>query len=145
MFKTIAFATDGSPSALNALTRAKELARESGAKLVIVHVEELLFSRAGALDDSHEAVLASLLRTADELQGEGIDAAVSSARAPSSGVAQMIVDLASEAGADVIVVGNRGHGPIARLLLGSVATRLLQIAPIPVLMVPSRVSSTSLW
>jgi nucleotide-binding universal stress UspA family protein len=39
---------------------------------------------------------------------------------------------------DLLVVGNRGHGPIAGLFLGSVALRLIQTAPFPVLMVPCR-------
>ena len=38
---------------------------------------------------------------------------------------------------DLIVVGNRGHGPLAGLLHGSVAPRLLQAASLPVLLVPS--------
>jgi nucleotide-binding universal stress UspA family protein len=50
----------------------------------------------------------------------------------------MIVKLAEEAGAYMIVIGNRGHGLLARLFLGSVALRLLQTAPCPVLVVPSR-------
>jgi nucleotide-binding universal stress UspA family protein len=143
MFKTIAWATDGSPSALNALACAKELARETGAKLLIVHVEESLIGRTGILTDSHEAVLKALHRLADELQDEGIDAVVASGWGPAGSTARLILDLANEAGADLIVVGNRGHGPLARLMLGSVATRLLQTADRPVLMVPSRQGAMS--
>jgi nucleotide-binding universal stress UspA family protein len=55
-----------------------------------------------------------------------------------SSTARTIVDLAKKAGADLIVVGNRGHGPLAGIVLGSVALRLLQSAPYPVLTVPSR-------
>jgi nucleotide-binding universal stress UspA family protein len=50
----------------------------------------------------------------------------------------MIVDLAKDAGTDVIVVGNRGQSPLTKFLLGSVASRLVQTAPCPLLMVPSR-------
>jgi nucleotide-binding universal stress UspA family protein len=47
-----------------------------------------------------------------------------------------IADVARDIGADVIVVGTRGHSAIRGLLLGSVAQRLLHIAPCPVLAVP---------
>jgi nucleotide-binding universal stress UspA family protein len=138
MFKTIAWATDCSPSALNALRVAKRLARESGAKLVIITVQELGVGRAGILVDSNEAANNALHRTADRLRDEGIDTAVLVSRAPGSGAAREIADLATRAGADVIVIGNRQHGPLASLALGSVAPRLLQTAPCPVLMVASR-------
>jgi nucleotide-binding universal stress UspA family protein len=36
----------------------------------------------------------------------------------------------------VIVVGTRGHGPLAGALLGSVAQHLLHDAPCPVLAIP---------
>jgi nucleotide-binding universal stress UspA family protein len=39
---------------------------------------------------------------------------------------------------DAIVVGTRGHTPIAGLLVGSVTQRLLHIAPCPVIVVPNR-------
>lgn len=48
----------------------------------------------------------------------------------------MIAERARELGADAIVVGTRGHGPVAGLLLGSVTQRLLHIAECPVLAVP---------
>jgi nucleotide-binding universal stress UspA family protein len=138
VFTTIAWATDCSPSALNAFTLAKELARQSGAKLAIIHVQEAIVGRGSIFIDPNEAAVAALHRTAQHLRDEGIETTVSVSRAPASGAARAIVDLATEAGADVIVVGNRGHGPLAGLVLGSVALRLLQAAPCPVLMVPSR-------
>ena len=73
--------------------------------------------------------------------GTSIDSAVSVSRAPTSKAAETIIDLAAEAGAGMIVAGNRGHGPLAGLVLGSVALQLLRTAPYPVVMVPSRNTS----
>jgi nucleotide-binding universal stress UspA family protein len=47
-----------------------------------------------------------------------------------------VFDVARDVGADVIVVGTRGRGPLAGLLVGSVTQRLLHVAPCPVLAVP---------
>ncbi|HEY3765556.1 MAG TPA: universal stress protein [Gaiellales bacterium] len=52
------------------------------------------------------------------------------------GPAHDIAGAAREIGAELIVVGTRGMGPIAGLLLGGVTQRLLHIAPCPVLSVP---------
>lgn len=45
--QTIAWATDGSPSAHNALSSAKHLAHLTGARLLVLHVQELGIARAG--------------------------------------------------------------------------------------------------
>jgi nucleotide-binding universal stress UspA family protein len=41
-----------------------------------------------------------------------------------------------EIGADLLVAGSRGYGPVMRVLIGSVSTQLLHKAPCPVLVVP---------
>jgi nucleotide-binding universal stress UspA family protein len=138
VYTTIAWATDCSPSAFNALTVAKGLARQFGAKLAIIHVQELTIGRGGIVVDANEAAVAALHRTAQQLRHEGIEATVSVTRARASAAPRAIVDLVTGADADIVIIGNQGHGPLAGLVLGSVALRLLEIAPCAVLVVPSR-------
>ncbi|HZO62884.1 MAG TPA: universal stress protein [Gaiellaceae bacterium] len=140
MFRTIVWATDGSAAADRALPFAKELATGPGRQLVAIHANELMVGRAGgypvlADEDSLEAKIRAQVEEARE---EGIEARFELATGATANAAHMIADTAAEAGADVIVVGTRGHGPFAGVLLGSVTQRLLHVAHCPVLAVPDQ-------
>lgn len=140
MFKKIIWATDGSASAERALPYAKELARAEGASLVIVHaVETYTGSRAAGLPlyVEEEDLQKRTEEQLDSLRAEGIDAELKMVSGIGVRAAHSIADAASEVGADVIVMGTRGHTPLGGLLLGSVAQRLLHIAPCPVMAVPA--------
>jgi nucleotide-binding universal stress UspA family protein len=139
VFRTVIFATDGSETADRALPYAKELARGEGRSLVVVHSRELLHGRAGrhpVLADEDDLV-AKIAGQVDEARSQGIDATFRVVSGSTPHAANMVADVARDAGADVIVVGTRGHAPVAGLLLGSVTQRLLHIAPCPVLAVPA--------
>ena len=66
----------------------------------------------------------------------GIRAVLRVVNFPGMQPAHSVADLANEVGADLIVVGTRGHSPTVGVLAGSVAQRLLQVASCPVLAVP---------
>jgi nucleotide-binding universal stress UspA family protein len=138
MFKTILWATDGSETADRALPYAKSLAE--GGKLIAVHCKEIIIGgRAGGypvLADEDE-LEAKIHHQVEELRAEGIDASDQVITAAGAGSAHVIADAAHETGADLIVVGTRGHAPVAGLLVGSVTQRLLHVAPCPVLVVPA--------
>ena len=140
MFKTILWATDGSASADRALPYAKSLAEGEGVKLIAVHCRELFIGGRGSgypvLADDDE-LQEKILGQVAEARAEGFDATLQVISAASSGSAHVIADAARETGADVIVVGTRGHAPFAGLLVGSVTQRLLHVAPCPVLSVPA--------
>jgi nucleotide-binding universal stress UspA family protein len=68
---------------------------------------------------------------------QGVDAELALVKTPLRNAAQSIADLARTIGADVVVVGSRGYGPLSAVFLGSFTFRLLQIAPCPVLIVPT--------
>ena len=78
---------------------------------------------------------AKIKRQVAELADGGVKAAVQMVTARAGGAAHAIADVARHEGADVIVVGTRGHTVLSGLLLGSVTQRLLHIAPCPVLAV----------
>ena len=92
---------------------------------------------AGIFVDSTDALQAKLERTVENLKGDGLDAELALVKKSPRNAAQSIADLAQEIGADVVDVGNRGYGPVAAVFLGSFTFRLLQIAPCPVLVVPT--------
>ncbi|MBM3344613.1 MAG: universal stress protein [Betaproteobacteria bacterium] len=50
-------------------------------------------------------------------------------------VAPTIADHAVKQGCDMIVIGNRGMGAIANLLMGSVATKVIRLAAMPVTLI----------
>jgi nucleotide-binding universal stress UspA family protein len=51
-------------------------------------------------------------------------------------VAEAVIDIAKAKGAEAIVVGKRGAGPVGRFLLGSASRKLVNLAPLPVVVVP---------
>jgi len=139
MFRTIVWATDGSEHADRALPYAKRLASAPDAALFVVHGNELLTGRAAGypvLADEDE-LEAKIRGQVAELRAEGFNTSVRVIRSAAAATAHMIADFARDVGADVIVVGTRGHAPVTGLLLGSVTQRLLHIAPCPVFAIPA--------
>jgi nucleotide-binding universal stress UspA family protein len=140
MFTQILWATDGSDHADRAFELAKSLASRDGAKLVAFHTVEReggAGSRGAFTEDANEAEHQGKLRAqVKELSDQGVQAELKMVEGGPGGPAHRIADAAKEIGADLIVVGTRGHTPLHGLLVGSVTQRLLHVAPCPVLAVP---------
>ena len=140
MFKTIVWATDGSENAARALPYAKPLATGEGAMLVAAHIVPATTndnaSDGSAADVYDEDVGAKLIKLVSELSRDGLNAIHRVVNYVGPQPAQGIADIAREVGADVIVVGTRGHSALGGLVVGSVTQRLLHVAPCPVLAVP---------
>jgi nucleotide-binding universal stress UspA family protein len=137
MFQTIVLALDGSESSRRATPLAVELARRDNARLVIAHVAEKVAGKGGGdryVDE--DEIKQGIRKQGDELKEQGIDASVEMANVVIGGPAHAIAEIANRAGADLIVVGTRGHSAVTGLLLGGVTQRLLHIADRPVLAVP---------
>jgi nucleotide-binding universal stress UspA family protein len=143
MFKTIIWATDGSEFADRALPTALDLTAEAHGKLFVVHADAHLGGRAGGVPviADEEDVQRELVSKVNELVELGIDAIFRVVHGTNKDPADLIADVAREVDADLIVVGTRGHGRVAGMLLGSVTQRLLHVAPCPVLAVPAKVAA----
>jgi nucleotide-binding universal stress UspA family protein len=130
----ILLATDGSPDAVLASRAAVDLSTRTGSELHVVHAwhsvpstrfetfiraqrhreaEELLTEQASSIRDAGGVVAETCLR-----EGPAVDE---------------ILDLAEEVGADLIVLGSRGHGPVERLVVGSISEGVVHHARCPVL------------
>jgi nucleotide-binding universal stress UspA family protein len=137
MFTTIVVGLDGSDDARRALDLAVELARRGGARLVLAHVEQDIVGKGGtAYPPTEDEIQAEVRRAAEELAQQGLQADAEIRGTVLEGPPEVLEAIARDAGADLIVVGNRGRSVVAGLILGSVPLRLLHIAHRPVLVVP---------
>ena len=137
MFDTIVWATDGSEYADLGLPYVRELAR-SGSSIVAVHVVETFVSSYSAGMPVHadeEELKAKVAGQVAELQSEGLNAETKILHGPAERPAHLIAEAAREVGAELIVLGSRGHTAVGGLLVGSVTQRLLHTAPCPLLVV----------
>lgn len=135
MFETVLVALDGSERAEAGIPVAAALARQFESSIVVAHIDERTIAK-GDMPPVHpdEAeVLAKVKRNAEDL-----GATVETDSVVLGGPALKIAEIAERVGADVIVVGSRGESGLKAVLLGSVAHRLLHVAPCPVLVVPVR-------
>jgi nucleotide-binding universal stress UspA family protein len=126
-----------------ALVYARDLARLFGATLQVVHVIQDEFALAGGTEGS-VATLPRLRRELEECATARINellteqdraAGVTSAVLLSSLPADAIVEHARTSGADLIVMGTHGRGGVSPHVIGSVAERVVRVAPCPVLTV----------
>ncbi len=143
MFKRILMATDGSAASDHAARIAVDLARAHGAALTALYVvDPYPFLGMG------------------EVNPMGFDAYMNAAREQAAGAHTRILEVCNTAGAavpvemrvvedvpvlegvlrtakdqqsDLIVIGSHGRSGIARLMLGSVAAKVVAQSPVPVL------------
>lgn len=131
--KKILFPTDFSTSSDAGLRHATALARESGAMLLIVHVEEPPLAYGGGEmyygvpNPDHAAIqkmLKEVVSTSPDVQYEH--------RLVVGDPAAEIVRLAEQEGVDLIVMGTHGRTGLKRMLMGSVAEAVVRRAACPV-------------
>jgi nucleotide-binding universal stress UspA family protein len=145
MFASILVGSDGSATARSAVHYAIDLARELGARLLIVSAyepvsglrlrEKRLEAPAAVqwMVNPREDVLTMLEEAAAEARSVGVTAVETFAR--QGDAADAILDVAEEQRCDLIVVGNKGMTGAKRFLLGSVPNKVSHHAPCSVLIV----------
>lgn len=156
MIQTILFATDLGVFSTHVLQHVMALAHKCDARIVVVHAVEPLGSFANAVvktylpEESTEAIQSSGLNKMmgtikssiiDELADEYMDGEESLSRIMDVCVvqgrpAEVVLDQAQQHGADMIVMGSHGPNALNSNLLGSVTSKVLQLAKVPVYMVP---------
>ncbi|MDT8991953.1 universal stress protein [Curvibacter sp. APW13] len=145
MFKNILLATDGSAASDHAASVAVGLARTHGAKLTALYavdpypyvglgeVNPMGFQAYMSAAQEHAATAHSRIASLCSEGGAAVQLEVKLVEDVSA--AAGIVQAAQAEGADLIVVGSHGRTGIARLMLGSVAAKVVAESPVPVLVV----------
>jgi nucleotide-binding universal stress UspA family protein len=145
-FKTIIVPVDFSETSDEAWRVACDVARLAASTLHLVHVTPEPFQQPWAIEAMAVDLEALTLQWMNDSKAKlekfvapsGIDAERIT-RIVLRGVPQTrITEYAADQGADLIVMGTHGYGPLKHLLLGSVAERVVRHAACPVLTVPHR-------
>jgi nucleotide-binding universal stress UspA family protein len=133
--------TDFSDGSAAAFAQAIELARESGARLTLIHVHHV---PATALPDMLFAMTPDLMHDVEQsvagwleewVERARLAGVVATARTMFGATHREICAAAAELGADLIVIGTHDSGGLSRALLGSTTERVMRRAPCPVLTV----------
>jgi nucleotide-binding universal stress UspA family protein len=146
MYKKFLIATDGSPLAESAARGAIELAKACGASVVgffaaptynlpiyndmsitpVIEPEKFFIK--------HNAEMAKQYLGALEALANTVGVAYIGRTSGSDQPALAIIKAAKNEGCDLICMGSHGHGSVAQMLLGSVATKVMALCDIPVLL-----------
>jgi universal stress protein A len=141
----ITYATDFSPASRAAFSQALRLAKATGGELTILHVlptPASLFVAGGYVTQETWDLIEADLRSRagqemDALVKEAVDAGVrATPQFVDGGIpAEAIVRTAEHDKADILVLGTHGRTGVMKVLLGSVAARVVGTASCPVLTV----------
>jgi nucleotide-binding universal stress UspA family protein len=138
MYSRILVANDGSPGGQKALSGAIELARKLSAELHMVTVEELPRFPASIDEIAEEKDEANHrfapVIDAAKAEAKGAGPAIETHLVPGH-VAEGVIGLIKQLGADLLVVGFMGHSQLYERIIGGTTDRLVRLAPCAVLVV----------
>lgn len=142
--KNILVATDFGEASDAALTYGRELAHKFGGRLHVMHVVDDVFAGSASV----ESYMSTYPRIQHEVEEAGRkqlstlistqippDIEVKSVLVTSNAPSLPIIRYARDAAIDLIVMGTHGRGALGHLFMGSVAERVVRMAPCPVLIV----------
>jgi nucleotide-binding universal stress UspA family protein len=144
MFKHILLATDGSDASAHAAALAVDLARTHGARLTALYVVDpypylgigeanpmgFQAYMSAAYDHAAQAH-ARVAELCDKGGGKPVELVLRMAQdVPAT---EGILRMAKDEGADLIVVGSHGRSGLMRMVLGSIATKVVAQSQLPVL------------
>jgi len=140
MFKTILVPTDASEAARRAFIIALELAKKYEARILLLHVvytpEALGYTLSSGVTVPQEEVgIYGREVLAATLTGIDTGTVLLEKKQKPGHPAAAILEEVKSSEVDLVVMGNRGYGPIAGPMLGSVSQRILSKAECPVMIV----------
>ena len=143
MFRRVLLPTDGSDVSIAAADAAIAIARMAGVPLHVVYVVEpypftgIGSARREGFDEymaaSRHAAAQAFERIARTAAAQGVPCetlVVEHAQAAAG-----IISAAESTGANLIAMGSHGRSGVAKLVLGSVAMKVLQLSPVPVMVI----------
>ena len=145
-FRRILHASDFSPASRPAFRRALDLARANRASLTVVHVYSAFIPVMGegyVGGQVYDKILADIrtdaLRRLGRLVAQARKKGVRAKGLAMEGIPHdRIVRAARSTRADLIVLGTHGRSGLGRVFLGSVAARVVTLAPCPVLTIRAK-------
>ena len=138
MYDRILVAVDHSEISDRAVLAARDLAVLSEGEVWVLHLREReMGAKIGVLvpDETTDEANAQVAASVEVLTQAGVKAHGAVRNTIFGYAAREIVNDAIEVDADVIVMGSRGRGDIAGLLLGSTAHKVIHLSDRPVLVV----------
>ena len=142
--KRILVGVDGSPESLEAVKWTADLAGAVGAEVIVASVygmfPSMVMPGAGYYI-TDEALATWRKQLQEDLDGDWSKALREAGvrvvtKVEEGHAADVLLGLAEANQVDLIVVGSRGHGAVAEMLLGSVSHNLVLRAPCPVVVLP---------
>ena len=134
MFNRILVAIDASEYSQRVVPTALEVAKKFHSEVFVLHVAEHDRGRSVTYLSESAAAATQLVGDAVRLMRQGgVDAAGGVHDVAAGHVARDIVETAADRTSDLIVMGSRGLSDIQGILLGSVTHKVIQLAPIAVL------------